>query len=352
MQAWLIRTYTWLLHLYPPDFYSKFGDEMQSVFIDTIADAAKHGNAALIRICWQELRDLPLVLLREHLRERSKSKMETRFKPSSWREFLLASAPFGVFALIFLLYTLNFGLREWIGAGLLAVLPILFLVGLVKGLPRWALPYLGVVASFLNLISFNYWIRFWEWLPQFESPILYNVISDGLHLGGLIVLTIIFVLIIAIVRPLRPFYNHLQQDWTLLSFALYGIMLFALLMVFEDHQFKETYELIALLVLMVGAWAYLHNSRTSQKMLILLASLTLTMGVVVIGKWMIMPSQPWMIGGNQVAIEEARLNALSSTIVTWGWLVIIVILTPALLSLFLRRDRILQTTLRSEGTGQ
>ena len=72
----IIRSYALLVRLYPRKFRDKFADEMQSVFADSIAEAAQRGLAALIALCLQELRDLPGAILREHWQARSKSIME------------------------------------------------------------------------------------------------------------------------------------------------------------------------------------------------------------------------------------------------------------------------------------
>src|SRR5512135_93015 len=76
MQALLIRIYNWLLYLYPREFRDEFADEMQSVFADSIADAARRGNIALIQVSLKELRDLLRAILREHWQARSKAIME------------------------------------------------------------------------------------------------------------------------------------------------------------------------------------------------------------------------------------------------------------------------------------
>ena len=39
----LLRLYALLLRLYPPEFQLRFGDEMQSVFAESLADARRSG---------------------------------------------------------------------------------------------------------------------------------------------------------------------------------------------------------------------------------------------------------------------------------------------------------------------
>ena len=62
------RIYAGLLRLYPRDFRSAFGDEMQSVFGAAAAEAAARGKVALFVLLWRELRDVPRHALRERWR--------------------------------------------------------------------------------------------------------------------------------------------------------------------------------------------------------------------------------------------------------------------------------------------
>ena len=65
--GWL---YTQCLNLYPQDSRSEFGDEMQNVFADTLADAKTGSWSHLVILLARELRDLPGSVWREHLRAR------------------------------------------------------------------------------------------------------------------------------------------------------------------------------------------------------------------------------------------------------------------------------------------
>lgn len=62
--------YIQLLRLYPPRFRQEFAAEMQDVFALALYEAEQQGSFAIIRLYLSELSDLPLSLVREHLRER------------------------------------------------------------------------------------------------------------------------------------------------------------------------------------------------------------------------------------------------------------------------------------------
>lgn len=339
----MVRVYSELLHLYPRAFRDEFAEEMQAVFTDAWRETAQLGKVALLSLCIRELCDSTVCILREQLSERSKTVMETRLwshKPGPWREFLLAVTPFGLFALPITLSALRLPLPEWMLTTflwMLFLIPILLFIGLLQGLPTWALPYLGLVMSFFNLVASTSWLRIQDALPRTRVPVLQDIYSRGSPLVGLIVLTLLFVLVTAAVKPLRPIYDRLRQDWSLLSFSLFGIVPLALFMSFDDHFFEEPYEAAALLVMATGAWVYLRTCNSSQRALILLVSITIVMFLVVMGLWMIAPSQPWAASWTATDFDAARWNALSGTIVLWGWLVAIVIATPALVGLLIRQ---------------
>ena len=82
--------------------------------------------------------------------------------------------------------------------------------------------------------------------------------------------------------PLRPFYQRLRRDWTLLSFLLYGSTLFVLVFAFDDYINEEPYKIAAMLLLVAGGWLYLRSARPWQRLLALSAGLTLGMTVAAV----------------------------------------------------------------------
>jgi hypothetical protein len=71
----VIAGYGALLRLYPPQFRAEFADEMQAVFTQAAYEA--NGVASVLSFVCAELRDLPLSLIREHLRERRAKRLTT-----------------------------------------------------------------------------------------------------------------------------------------------------------------------------------------------------------------------------------------------------------------------------------
>lgn len=356
----VIRLYAFLLRLYPHTFRDEFADEMQNVFADTIADAAKRGTVALIRTCLQELRDLPGAILREHQQARSIS-MENKTRVS-WVELLCAAIPF----LLFLALPIVEGLRlDWgavIILFLLGVSFILLVVGMLKGLPRWSLPALGLLLAILNYVMFGIFgmglalvlvvlqsLMFGIsgfLLPLFAPAvplILRPIFGSGFHYLGIIGLTLAVIFVTALIKPLRPFFQRIQEDWTLFPFALYGITPLAIFISFDEYQGSVPYEIGMGLVLLLGLWLYLRIDQPGIKLLTLGISITIAMAVEAIGKWILIPSQSWLDLVQPYSIEHTIRGEVTSTVQTWFWVMIVVFL-PALLGLLPRSARLTPAT--------
>jgi hypothetical protein len=296
--------------------------------------------------------------------QRGRRKMETRtgtpptFEPGSWREWLAAMALFLLLALTSLLSYLQITLPLWLGWGFFGVPLLLFALGLIKGLPRWCLPYTGVIGVPLSwalttrgtimgintrggvvgsLLSWADRHFFALLRPSASDPWIVRAVFGGAELWlvllGMAALT---VLVAAACRPLRPLYWRLRDDWTLLSFGLYGAALMAVFMAFEDypHPQKQLYIFVALLILAAGAWVYLRSAHLWQRSLALFAAITLSMAVAATGK-AILYANPLLWP------REARgftwQSEVLCTVFLWGWLVAVV-MVPALLGLLPHPD--------------
>ncbi len=157
----LARLYALLLNLYPRVYQVEYNEERQIVFNMVVHEAAQQGGMTVIWISLRELRDLPGAIILAHRRERGKHKMTTdkdsllTFEPGSWREAVAALAPFLLFGAFptFLGYLrLATIVPHWLeivlALNLLGLFLSLFVIGVIKGFPRWFLPYVGLPLSF------------------------------------------------------------------------------------------------------------------------------------------------------------------------------------------------------------
>jgi hypothetical protein len=206
------------------------------------------------------------------------------------------------------------------------------ILGLVKGLPRWVLPYGGILLATVTASGLGFLV--WKLKPPFWPPkavdrwFVCHVAFQGVLWAGILVLPSILVIISGLLPPLRAIYRRVRQDWTLASFGLYGSALPALLISFDDYHRAEPYMLAAVVLLVVGGWLYLRSERTWQRVLSLLAGLTLAMAVGAAGRAILFARADYDFPRLHFTPQTEAL----STVIMGIWIAI-ALLIPAVLSL-------------------
>ena len=270
------KFYRLLLAFYPAEFRAEFGAEMEDVFTIALTHVQQSDDERFWQLVWREIRDWPGTVLQAHLRVRRRKMASNGFveeKPLQRRELLAA-------LLIFLLPLVgplvSGGNRpEW-----LEILPymlfwgaLLFGLGLavMKRLPRWSLPYLGIVL--LLAVLFAAYPRLWGWLyPRFlltfgpragwslSTRILYSGVADYIALFLVLVSALILVNVLRLLPYTRGVWQGIRADWTALSFLLYGGLVFLVFILFDDYRHDNTWSFFAWISL---AWA--HGCTCAQK---------------------------------------------------------------------------------------
>jgi hypothetical protein len=260
---------------------------------------------------------------------------------STWREALPAIAPFLYFGSVFYLMTngniIHAMTPQWLVNilvfGQLALLLLAIILGFFKGLPRWFLPSFGILLTFCIFLLNSAWLlnRVLPFFINNESPWILKIMAFGLSMWGTLLLaSALIVLLSAVWPPLRPFYERVRADWTLLSFCLYGASLVALLLTFDDYINEELYVFLAAASLALGGWGYLRSQHPWSRLLALSAGLTGAMAVAAAGKAILFTSSTWPYPRYNFTWQ----SEVMSTIALWGWLMLL-ILAPAILA-FLR----------------
>lgn len=334
------RFYGWLLFLFPSGYREEYGDELQRVFNLSLGEEMKMGWVNVTGVLLRELAGLPKAILYEHLRERRKTKMTGKFAsrfdfaPGSSREIFAALAPFlfGM-VMVFLGYIgryLTIPLWMQIAFVILFWSSVLglFLLGSAKGLPRWFLPYMGLPLPIACILIFNALLDP-KW-PGFNVPWLVGaIVMEGFLWSGLILFTVALLLVSALVPRFRPFYRRLRQDWTLLSFLLYGAAPLTLFITFNEYKNVEPFFFLSLLMLALGGWFYLRNENSWKRFWALFIGLALSMLIAAVGK-AVQYEESW-----PQSLSLGWKNEMIYTMVTWAWLALI-ILTPPMLNLLPR----------------
>lgn len=328
--------YSFVLNLYPEKYREEYGGELQAVFNLSLDDAMQSGWMEVAQVIMRELLGLPGAILYEYLRERKKNAMKIssrfEFEPGSRNETLAAMAPFimlGALPVLFSILENYAAIPLWLSVALRLILAFsvvsLFLIGFVKGVPRWSLPYLGLPLPVVSILLFN-------WLPEFPALFrrLYDIswFSGAFVFGGLILMgvpfsVILLVLITRIIPKFAPFYQRLREDWTIVCFLLYGCLPFILVILFEEFKGEEPYLFLGLLVLAAGAWLYLKSDTDWKKFMSLFGSMTLSMLITMAGQAVLYDS----------SFPTTRFpvwTTTMSTVIAWIWLTVFMLSPLAL----------------------
>ncbi|MCJ7657813.1 MAG: hypothetical protein MUO67_01540 [Anaerolineales bacterium] len=341
-----------LMRLYPPGFRTIFENEMQAVFSKTLRDASEDGTFSIGVVILRELRDLPIAAVNERLLERQSGGTQSNkstaqpAEPLTQMEILLALAVFLVPA-GFILYNSAPSplVNKFVPPILVAFLLAGSLVGMIKRFPRWSLPYFGLVLSaivFLFLfqgeaqrMSALLSSRFSFHLNDELSRLLLVIFWDGMVWLSLLALVTFSVLLLSRVPKFVPLVQLMLDDWTRLSYLLYGSSMLALVLTFDAYNYDADIALVALLCLAAGAWVYLRSNRPKRRFMALLAGLTLAMLVAFTGKWMGGSQLDWTGWLRLSTPGYGRWLDPGQGLVGWAWMVIVITL-PGLLRLLPR----------------
>lgn len=343
-KQFVIDAYLRLLRLFPRSYHAEYREELEFVIRQTVEEAAQQGRLTLVQLAWRELRDLPLAVLRAHLKERRQRILESGTPsnpledPVAGWNLLIVFVPF-LMAIAIPLLNLVEGfvhLSDFdvliLLVGLLAVLMYLVIIaGFAKGLPRWSIPSVGLLVCIAGYRIFNAWIDATP--PQFHlssvsEEVIFTAVMGLLFYGHMLLLCTLLVLVSAWVTLLRPFYKRLRWDWSLLSFLLYSCALVTLLLGFGRYQGSEPYQLAGLVILAVGAWVYLRLSRPEARLGALLVAVGFTIGLVGMGKYLLYPQQAWIVHNTFPRWWEAIVPLID------GAVLLLVIASPAVIKLF------------------
>lgn len=324
----LKQVYTYSLKLYPRAFQDEYAEELCAVFSLVMESAAGDGILGLVKVGWRELRDLPVAVVAAYVRERRRIQMQKRLdrwfthEPGSWQEILLAALPYLLlmgFPGVVAVPALDEAIPAVVGLGLLGliflILAILGILGLLTQLPRWAMPYAGMPLALVAFVPIYVLGIQKLFFGGIEAPWV-------LRMSGFLVifLTVLFGLILLcvwlsrIVPLTRPFYERLQEDRSLLSFAMYGGSLLFVAGMYEDIKGAGGYLLLTIIPFVLGIWLYLRDQNAGRRLWTLLLSVTVAMGIALVANLQLMD---WV---SQTALQIGTLSisrTVFSVILTW-----------------------------------
>ena len=182
------------------------------------------------------------------------------------------------------------------------------LIGVKQGFPRWS--YLYVMGTLITLAG---WV--------IDS--LRNTPLRSQQLPVLLFVVAVWTAVTIRWKPFRPFWSHIRQDWTYLSFSLFAIVL----LITSSVDREETPRLTLLVLLpslltLTGALIHLRSTTRMGRVLALVISLTLAL-----------PIQFLQMIGFPGGRSEVYYQLLG------GYFILLaILLAPALTLLFKRRN--------------
>jgi ABC-type amino acid transport system permease subunit len=187
----IVRSFAFLLRLYPRSYREEFAEEMLLDFANLAADASKMGRRPLILFCLRELVEFPINLLRIH-----------------WRDRHLAR--------VFQSPPVDYGLRGALGFGVLYPLRAILIGSFILdalGSPVEDSPIWYLEALYLDLFHTWHGTEMISWLPG-----ALHALVTGLFLG------IVFALLFADRRK-YPRYILVTAVCWLLHSTLYDVLM-------------------------------------------------------------------------------------------------------------------------------
>jgi hypothetical protein len=259
----LTHLYAKLIHLYPIRFRAEFAEEMQIVFEDALNDAIKDGIRSVVILCLREYGGLPFNVMREFwhehrkentimdMNEQTESKSAIEEAISHW-DALICTLPFVLFAVASSIGRIPF----WgIYAGLAFYVIVLLglLIGLVKGVPRWAYGYIG-------------WSLVFAWNWQIWPPLLMTIGIALLWTRSLL--------------PLRQVVRGVWLDSTRLSLTMYTLVGFVMLLYDENHSpYWIGFMIISTLTIAASVWFFMMSTKASVRFIALVTGFVTSLAI-------------------------------------------------------------------------
>lgn len=260
--------YHLILRTYPRAYIQTFGDEMQDTFTEGMDEANSEGR--LVQFLLKELSDTPRALANAHW-DGWRTKLQSGIQVlqdiastsdlppappdgrESWRQAFLELSLFAVGAFLLILVTYFDGMYagwqrdpEFLGKVIMALTLPFLLLGLWRGLPRWAYPFGGLLLGYQIFVSYqsSMWLFLFIMLLAFLALAIVEVITNPQR--SLLPL------------PLRRIGQSISVGWTRLSFGMFGAMPLVILLAFDDAHVDSRTPYLALSALGTMVSAFIH----------------------------------------------------------------------------------------------
>jgi hypothetical protein len=286
----VVRMYTLLLRLYPAEWRQEYGEELFLVFSEALTAATKQNS--LGRFFWRELRETPKAIARVYwyggtkkwqkgVRRLNEAASSADLPPpppdgrDSWQQAAVELSPFLTTGLLLILATylplagLASGWQrdmDFLGQIIVPLTLPLFVLGVARGLPRWAYPVGGLLVGYhaLSAAQTGLW------------PFLVVMLTISAILAAAALMTNPQPSPLPVI--LRRIGQSLSLDWTRLSFGVYGATPLVILIAFDNGYAnnRTPYLALSVLVMMAGALFYTRSRQNLTQTAVLVGGISLS----------------------------------------------------------------------------
>ena len=229
--------------------------------------------------------------------------------PTSWAEALSGAGIFILWGLALISGEIphEWVIPDWVQGiffvGILILLPTSTCIGWIKNFPRWSYPYVGHMLVFSLYLS----QASTPGLNLFGYPIFGREVWGWRAGIPLILIAIVALVITRSLRPIVRFFTNIWNDWTLLTFGMFGFAPLLIAIGFDEvDRLYSLYFMVILTLLMTSmAFLYLRADNPRLRISALLAGITLTIGTSVIA-----PSVYWQRSGWTFPLQGAILGSI------------------------------------------
>ncbi|NLE44108.1 MAG: hypothetical protein GX620_05265 [Chloroflexi bacterium] len=234
----------------------------------------------------------------------------------------------------------NSGLGGAVSIVSLIMILVVLAIGLKHGVPRWAVPYLGVAITTLIMLgpAWRIWDLFYSDIQAvidyssrtLQVRVLYQTLMSSFNWLLVCAFIALLILFLNAWSSTNPLAGRVRLDGTLLSYMLFGGVVIRLELIFEGYVFDELWRIACLVCLALGAWGYLMSASKCRRCIALLSGVTLTYLLAAVGKWYLVPLQVWG-AFHGLQYETYGRFEFWRTLTEWAWVMFIMVV-PALLN--------------------
>lgn len=175
-----------------------------------------------------------------------------------------------------------------------------------KPITKWALLIIPCIGAFMTTVIFEPMLSnnsIWATLITRINPwpisdwrgMFLTLIQATLAFLPILIVSGGFVWLSSRIPLLHPISQYVRQDWSLLSYFMYGAAFLPVMLATDEYHGLSDYFLASLAILVIGALAYMRPAKSWSRLFTLLRALGLSFSLLGFGKYLVYPQQTWVV---------------------------------------------------------